>query len=89
MEFVRVTFGDVPAAERQRVRLQLEEYCGRDTEAMLWFAAEAGHCLKRLRRRAVVWLNSDFRQHVNSNPAATVQSWAVQAKRLDGPAVRW
>jgi hypothetical protein len=36
MEFVRVNFGDVPAAERQRVRRQLEEYCGRDTEGMVW-----------------------------------------------------
>jgi hypothetical protein len=36
MEFVRVTFGDVPEVERQRVRWQLEAYCGRDTEGMLW-----------------------------------------------------
>jgi hypothetical protein len=36
MEFVRVTFSDVPAAERQRVRQQLEEYYGRDTEGMVW-----------------------------------------------------
>ena len=36
MEFLRVTFGDVPEAERQRVRRQLEAYCGQDTEGMLW-----------------------------------------------------
>jgi hypothetical protein len=36
MEFVRVNFGDVPAIERQRVRRHLEEYCGRDTEGMVW-----------------------------------------------------
>jgi hypothetical protein len=36
MEFMRVNFGDVPAAERQRVRRQLEDYCGRDTEGMVW-----------------------------------------------------
>lgn len=35
-EFLRVTFGDVPAEERCRVRQQLEEYCGRDTEGMVW-----------------------------------------------------
>jgi hypothetical protein len=35
-EFLRVTFGDVPAEERRRVREQLEEYCGRDTEGMIW-----------------------------------------------------
>lgn len=35
-EFLRVTFGDVPAKERGRVRQQLEEYCGRDTEGMIW-----------------------------------------------------
>jgi uncharacterized membrane protein YebE (DUF533 family) len=31
-----VTFGDVAEAERRRVREQLEEYCGRDTEGMIW-----------------------------------------------------
>jgi hypothetical protein len=36
MEFLRVTFGDVTEAERQRVRRQLEAYCGQDTEGMLW-----------------------------------------------------
>jgi hypothetical protein len=36
LEFVRVTFGDVPDAERWKVRRQLEEYCGRDTMAMVW-----------------------------------------------------
>jgi len=35
-EFLRVTFGDLPAEERRRVREQLEEYCGRDTEGMIW-----------------------------------------------------
>lgn len=34
-EFLRVTFGDVPAAERQRVRRDLEEYCGLDTLGMV------------------------------------------------------
>jgi hypothetical protein len=36
LEFVRVTFGQVPDEERQRVRRQLEEYCGQDTEGMIW-----------------------------------------------------
>jgi hypothetical protein len=36
LEFMRVTFGDVPDDERQRVREQLEAYCGLDTEGMLW-----------------------------------------------------
>jgi len=31
-----VTFRDVPKVERQRVRRQLEEYCGQDTEGMIW-----------------------------------------------------
>ena len=35
-EFVRVTFGDVSDAERKRVRQALDEYCGRDTEGMVW-----------------------------------------------------
>ena len=33
-EFLRVTFGDVSAAERAKVRKQLEEYCGLDTGGM-------------------------------------------------------
>ena len=35
-EFLRVTFSEVPEAERQRVRGQLEAYCGQDTEGMIW-----------------------------------------------------
>jgi len=34
-EFLRVTFGDVTAAERRRVRQNLEEYCGLDTFGMV------------------------------------------------------
>ena len=34
-EFLRVTFGDVPAAERRRVRKALEEYCALDTFGMV------------------------------------------------------
>jgi hypothetical protein len=29
-------FGDVPEAERRKVREQLERYCGQDTEGMVW-----------------------------------------------------
>jgi len=36
LEFLRVTFTDIPDAERQKVRLQLEEYCGLDTKGMIW-----------------------------------------------------
>ena len=36
MEFLRVHFGDVPEAERQKVREQLERYCGLNTEGMNW-----------------------------------------------------
>lgn len=35
-EFLRVTFGDVAEEERRRVRERLEQYCGRDTEGMIW-----------------------------------------------------
>jgi hypothetical protein len=35
-EFLRVTHGQVTAAERRRVRQQLEEYCGLDTMGMIW-----------------------------------------------------
>lgn len=34
-EFLRVTFGNVTAAERQQVRRDLEAYCGLDTQAMV------------------------------------------------------
>ena len=34
-EFLRITFGDVPARERQTVRKRLEEYCKKDTMAMV------------------------------------------------------
>jgi hypothetical protein len=36
LEYLRVHFADVPEAERQRVREQLERYCGQDTEGMVW-----------------------------------------------------
>jgi hypothetical protein len=36
LEFLRVTYGEVDEEKRQRVRRQLEEYCGQDTEGMTW-----------------------------------------------------
>jgi len=36
IEFLRIHFGDVSEAERQKVRRQLERYCGQDTEGMIW-----------------------------------------------------
>ena len=41
-EFLRVTFGDVDEKERQQVRQQLLEYCGRDTEGMIWIVEKLG-----------------------------------------------
>lgn len=35
-QYMRVTFSNVPDEERLRVRRQLEDYCGRDTEGMVW-----------------------------------------------------
>lgn len=35
-EYYRVTYSDVPEEERRRVRQDLEKYCGRDTEGMIW-----------------------------------------------------
>jgi hypothetical protein len=35
-EYLRVTFTDVSAAERNRVRSALEAYCGQDTMGMVW-----------------------------------------------------
>jgi hypothetical protein len=36
LEYLRVHFGDVPEAERRKVRKQLERYCGQDTLGMVW-----------------------------------------------------
>jgi hypothetical protein len=36
LEYLRVHFGEVPEAERRKVREQLERYCGQDTEGMVW-----------------------------------------------------
>ena len=35
-EYLRFHFGDVAEAERRKVRDQLEQYCGQDTEGMVW-----------------------------------------------------
>ncbi|MFZ1978679.1 MAG: DUF2779 domain-containing protein, partial [Bacteroidota bacterium] len=35
-EYLRVTFSDVDALDRQNVRAQLEKYCGLDTMGMVW-----------------------------------------------------
>jgi hypothetical protein len=35
-EFVRVTFGNVSELERKRVREALDQYCGLDTQGMIW-----------------------------------------------------
>jgi hypothetical protein len=43
-EFLRVTYGQVPAAERRRVRRDLEEYCSLDTLGMVQIVDQ----LKRL-----------------------------------------
>jgi dephospho-CoA kinase len=47
LEYARVTFGDVPDAERQRVRRRLEAYCGRDTEGMLWLVEALANLVNR------------------------------------------
>jgi hypothetical protein len=39
-EFLNITFGDMPEAEKQKIRKNLEEYCGLDTEGMVWIVDE-------------------------------------------------
>jgi hypothetical protein len=34
--FLAATYGDMPEGEREKVIRDLEEYCGRDTEGMIW-----------------------------------------------------
>jgi len=36
ISFLSATFGGMPEAERAKVMENLEEYCGRDTEGMIW-----------------------------------------------------
>ena len=36
ISFLSATFGDMPEAERAKVMTDLEQYCGRDTEGMIW-----------------------------------------------------
>ena len=36
ISFLSATFGDMPEAERNKIREDLEKYCGRDTEGMIW-----------------------------------------------------
>ena len=36
ISFLSATYGDMPEAERDKVREDLEKYCGRDTEGMIW-----------------------------------------------------
>ena len=36
ISFLSATFGDMPEAERVKVMTDLEQYCGRDTEGMIW-----------------------------------------------------
>ncbi len=40
LEFLRVTYQNVAARERTRMRRALERYCARDTEAMVWIVEE-------------------------------------------------
>jgi len=36
ISFLSATFGEMPEAERAKVMVDLEQYCGRDTEGMIW-----------------------------------------------------
>jgi len=40
--FLAATYGDMPEGERGKVMSDLEEYCGRDTEGMIWIVDELG-----------------------------------------------
>lgn len=42
LEFLRVHTGTASDAERQKVRRNLERYCGQDTEGMIWIVDELG-----------------------------------------------
>ncbi len=40
-----VTYGDVPEEIRDKVRADLEKYCGRDTEGMIWIVDKLKQCI--------------------------------------------
>ncbi|MFC2044301.1 DUF2779 domain-containing protein [Chloroflexota bacterium] len=40
--FLKATYGDMPGAERTKVMENLEKYCGRDTEGMIWIVERLG-----------------------------------------------
>ena len=40
--FLAATYDDMPEEEREKVMSNLEEYCGRDTEGMIWIVDELG-----------------------------------------------
>lgn len=40
--FLAATYGDMPEDERVKVMTNLEKYCGRDTEGMIWIVDELG-----------------------------------------------
>jgi|TARA_Y100000031_G_scaffold23588_1_gene25127 CRISPR/Cas system-associated exonuclease Cas4 (RecB family) len=40
--FLRSTYGDMPEEDREKVMRDLEEYCSRDTEGMIWIVERLG-----------------------------------------------
>ena len=46
VEFLRINFGDVTDDERSKVRKQLEQCCGRDTEGMIWIVETIGRAVQ-------------------------------------------
>jgi len=90
-EFIRVTFTDVTALERQRVRLALDQYCGQDTEgiharrARLSALAESLHGRGRVRRhlrRPRAQRRHGHGEHRRlETPNPVAQGWRVSGKR--------
>jgi hypothetical protein len=52
LEFMRVTFGEVSAAERNRVRAALEKYCALDTGGMVEIVRKLEEATCRLAPRS-------------------------------------
>jgi len=42
ISFLSATFGDMPEDEKVKVMTDLEQYCGRDTEGMIWIVEKLG-----------------------------------------------
>jgi hypothetical protein len=47
LAFLDIAFSDIPSSEKEKLRKNLEKYCGLDTEGMVWIVDELRRILKK------------------------------------------